>query len=77
MEGSVMRVEDQCGAVFLQWKNIDVCLDFECPKCGHYAHIDAWCCYQIQCDECGSVWRLPYCVDLRPGDPDEPFVLSG
>lgn len=61
---------------FLQYKNIDICMDFICPSCASQSHVDGWCAYQVRCPYCDRVWKLGQEVRVTEGDPNE-FFVSG
>lgn len=43
---------------YVQWKNIDVCMDFHC-ECGRHVHVDATAVYAVKCPDCGTIWEMP------------------
>lgn len=47
----------------IQWKGTDLCMDFNCPACSAYQHIDGMFVYEVECD-CGAKWKMP--SDIGP-----------
>lgn len=43
----------------IQWKGTDLCMDFNCPVCGEYDHIDGMFVYEIECSGCGAKFEMP------------------
>jgi len=56
-------------SIFIQWKNTDVCLDFNCA-CGQRGHFDGDFAYGLRCGHCGRVWEMPTVLTLQEGEPD-------
>lgn len=54
---------------FLQWKGIDVCLDFRC-SCGEGSHFDGDFAYSLRCVACGKVFLMPSTVPLIEVGPE-------
>lgn len=43
----------------IQWKGTDVCMDFNCPECKGYSHIDGFFANYIRCLHCKAVYQMP------------------
>lgn len=57
------------GAVFIQWKGTDVCLDFICV-CGVQGHYDGFFAYALDCPSCDRKWIMPSVLQLAEGEPE-------
>jgi hypothetical protein len=60
---------------FIQWKGTDLCMDFNCPKCGAHSHFDGDFAYAIECGNCNAQFRMPseigpLLVEIKPGEED-------
>lgn len=53
------------GHLYVQWKGTNVCADFWCPKCEATGHADAEFMYEIQCPDCGQLYRVSARVGIR------------
>lgn len=60
--------------IFIQWKGTDVCLDFNCPECGHHGHFDGYYAYALGCKGCGAIYEMPQWVSLDRNDDFEGLV---
>jgi uncharacterized protein (DUF983 family) len=49
---------------FIRWKGTDLCMDFVCPECEGQSHFDGFFAYNIQCPDCGAVFKMPTDVPL-------------
>lgn len=65
--------DDQPPRVYLQWKNIDVCFDFQC-QCGLIGHFDGYFARQFQCSGCRAFYAMPDLV--QPINLDKPMLRT-
>jgi len=56
------------GKAFIQWKNTDICMDFECPECGTSNHYDGHGAYFVKCNGCFAVFKCPERISLTKAD---------
>lgn len=46
---------------FIQWKNTDLCMDFQC-LCGAKCHFDGYFAYVVQCPHCRRQYSMPQII---------------
>lgn len=56
--------------VFIQWKNIDACLDMYC-ECGARSHVHGEFMHFIKCIICGRIYKLPHMVSMTLATEEE------
>jgi hypothetical protein len=66
--------------VNLQWKGMQVCLDFQCecssPDSAYEFHADGWSFGRLRCPRCRRVWRLAHTVEVTlDEDQDRPALM--
>lgn len=60
---------------WLQWKNMEICMDVRCT-CGHLSHFDDWHCYYLQCPACKRIYMVNGHVELVLLKADEVATLE-
>lgn len=58
------HIETDKPRVFLQWKNMESCIDFYC-ECGAHHHVDEFFVYALKCEPCGALYEMPSIVVLK------------
>ena len=62
-------------SMFIQWKNTDVCLDFDCP-CGQRGHYDGYFASFLHCPTCGAIFQLGTQVIVKRDEDRNPSDLA-
>lgn len=52
----------------IQWKDTDLCMDFNCPVCGEFSHFDGMFAHHIQCPYCETYFKMPSEVPIERVD---------
>lgn len=61
----------------IQWKGTDLCMDFNCPKCGTNSHFDGFFAYVIRCPKCRTCYEMPTDVPVKEiPEPSDATILD-
>lgn len=67
-DSNVTKLIRQGAHGWIQWKGTDVCMDFNCGKCGYRGHIDDEFVYYIECPECHALYEVSGFVEMIEAD---------
>lgn len=61
----------------IQYKNTNLCADFNCPVCGASNHYDAPFAHLIKCGGCAAVFEMPTDPPVRKVTAQHPATFAG
>lgn len=77
-ERAMVLVPEEPGwTTFIQYKNTELCMDFNCTECGSSNHYDAAFAHLIKCGGCSAVFQMPTDVPLRLVTARSPATFDG